>query len=502
MEILPRYDAFAAVHERGENQVLWTELPADLDTPVSLMLKLTGAAENSFLLEAVTGGEIKGRYSALGMKPDVIWRCEGRQASINRSARWDPDAFEPESLPPLDSLRAFQKESRIEMPTGLPPIAAGLFGYFGYDMARLAERLPEPNPDALGLPDSLMMRPTVVAIVDAVKDVVTLIAPVWAKDGQPARAAYAQAAERLSDAVAALDRPIPGERDYGQAMEIGEPVSNTTPEEYRSMVEKGREYIAAGDIFQVVLSQRWRMDFPLPPFTFYRALRRTNPSPYMFYFNFGAFQLAGASPEVLVKVRDGVVTIRPIAGTRPRGASEAEDKALEAELMSDPKELAEHLMLLDLGRNDVGRVAKIGTVHPTAEFTVERYSHVMHIVSNVEGELSEDQDALSALLAGLPAGTVSGAPKIRAMEIIDELELEKRGPYAGGVGHISCADEMDMCIALRSAVIKDGALYVQAGGGVVWDSDPEAERMETIHKSRAVIRAAEEAARFARRGNR
>lgn len=502
MEILPRFDAFAAVHERGENQVLWTELPADLDTPVSLMLKLTGAAENSFLLEAVTGGEIKGRYSALGMKPDVIWRCEGRQASINRSARWDPDAFEPEALPPLDSLRAFQKESRIDMPAGLPPIAAGLFGFFSYDMARLAERLPEPNPDTLGLPDSLMMRPTVVAIVDAVKDVVTLIAPVWARDGQPARAAYAQAAERLSDAVAALDRPIPGERDLGETAEIGEPVSNTTPEEYRAMVEKGREYIAAGDIFQVVLSQRWRMDFPLPPFSFYRALRRTNPSPYMFYFNFGGFQLAGASPEVLVKVRDGKVTIRPIAGTRPRGATEAEDLALEADLMSDPKELAEHLMLLDLGRNDVGRVAKIGTVRPTAEFTVERYSHVMHIVSNVEGELSEDHDALSALLAGLPAGTVSGAPKIRAMQIIDELELEKRGPYAGGVGHISCADEMDMCIALRSAVIKDGALYVQAGGGVVWDSDPEAERMETIHKSRAVIRAAEEAARFARRGNR
>ncbi|MEM7544493.1 MAG: anthranilate synthase component I [Pseudomonadota bacterium] len=502
MQIEPGFEAFKPVHEAGQNQVLYTVLPADLDTPVSLMLKLTAAAENSFLLESVTGGEIKGRYSALGMKPDVIWRCIGDKAAINRAARYDADAFEPEALPPLDSLRAFQRESRIDLPKGLPPIAAGLFGFFGYDMVRLAERLPAPNPDPLGLPDSLMMRPTVVAVMDAVKDVVTLIAPVWARDGQPARAAYAQAAERLSDAVASLDRPIMVERDYGDAMEIGEPVSNTPVETYLDMVQKGKDYIEAGDIFQVVLSQRWKMDFPLPPFSFYRALRRTNPSPYMFYFNFGGFQLAGASPEVLVKVRDGTVTIRPIAGTRPRGKTEEEDQALEADLMADPKELAEHLMLLDLGRNDVGRVAKIGTVHPTSEFKVERYSHVMHIVSNVEGALDPTHDALSALLAGLPAGTVSGAPKIRAMEIIDELELEKRGPYAGGVGHISSADDMDMCIALRSAVIKDGALYVQAGGGVVWDSDPEMERQETIHKSNAVVRAAEEAARFARRGNR
>lgn len=504
MEIRPDFAAFEAAHARGANQVLWTQLPADLDTPVSLMLKLTGAAENSFLLESVTGGEIKGRYSALGMKPDVIWRCVGDRASLNRAARYDPDAFEEDPLPPLASLRAFQAESRIDLPPELPPIAAGLFGFFGYDMVRQAERLPYPagKPDPLGLPDSLMMRPTVVAVMDAVKDVVTLIAPVWAREGQPARAAYAQAAERLSDAVAALDRPVPADRALMEAAEIGAPVSNTPVEAYLGMVARAREYIAAGDIFQVVLSQRWRLDFPYPPFTFYRALRRTNPSPYMFYFNFGGFQLAGASPEVLVKVRGGVVTIRPIAGTRRRGETEAEDRALEAELMADPKELAEHLMLLDLGRNDVGRVAKIGTVRPTAEFTVERYSHVMHIVSNVEGELDPSHDALAALLAGLPAGTVSGAPKIRAMQIIDELETEKRGPYAGGVGHISSADDMDMCIALRSAVIKDGALYVQAGGGVVWDSDPEAERMETIHKARAVMRAAEEAARFARRGNR
>ncbi len=503
MDIQPAFEDFAAGYEAGENQVLYTVLPADLDTPVSLMLKLTGAAKDCFLMESVTGGEIKGRYSALGMRPDLIWRCVGTEAAINRSARFDADAFEPETLPPLDSLRALQKESRIDLPEGMPPISAGLFGFFGYDMVRLVEDLPAPNPDPLGLPDSIMMRPTVVAVMDAVKDQVTLIAPVWANGGQPTRAAYAQAAERLSDAVASLDRPIVEDRGaLTDSVEIGQPVSNTPVEDYLSMVEKGREYIEAGDIFQVVLSQRWKMDFPLPPFSFYRALRRTNPSPYMFYFNFGDFQIAGASPEVLVKVLDGTVTIRPIAGTRPRGANAAEDDANEASLMADPKELAEHLMLLDLGRNDVGRVAKIGTVHPTSQYNVEKYSHVMHIVSNVEGELAEGEDALSALLAGLPAGTVSGAPKIRAMEIIDELEVEKRGPYAGGVGHISAADEMDMCIALRTAVIKDGALYVQAGGGVVYDSDPEYERQETIHKSRAVIRAAHEAANFARRGNR
>lgn len=498
MEILPAFEGFAAVHEAGENQILYTVLPADLETPVSLMMKLTGAAKDSFLLESVTGGEIKGRYSALGMKPDLVWKCEGQKASLNRSARYDPDAFEPESLAPLDSLRALMDESRIDLPEGFPPIAAGLFGFFGYDMIRLVEDLPNVNPDPLGLPDSLMMRPTLVAVMDGVKDEVRLIAPVWANGGLSARAAYAQAAERLSDAVAMLDRPVIEDRIWKQE-DIGEPISNTSVEDYLSMVEKGREYIEAGDIFQVVLSQRWKMDFPLPPFSFYRALRRTNPSPYMFYFNFGGFQIAGASPEVLVKLLDGTVTIRPIAGTRPRGADAAEDQAHEDSLMADPKELAEHLMLLDLGRNDVGRVAKIGSVHPTSEFQVEKYSHVMHIVSNVEGELCEDEDALSALLAGLPAGTVSGAPKIRAMEIIDELETEKRGPYAGGVGHISAAGEMDMCIALRTAVIKDGSLYVQAGGGVVYDSDPEYERQETIHKSRAVVRAAEEAARFARR---
>ncbi|RMF37857.1 MAG: anthranilate synthase component I, partial [Alphaproteobacteria bacterium] len=317
------------------------------------------------------------------------------------------------------------------------------------------------------------------------------------------RAAYARAAERLQDAIADLDRATAIARQEGEDAPFTlAPVSNTSREQYHRMVERAKEYIAAGDIFQVVPSQRWAVPFPLPPFALYRSLRRTNPSPFMFYFNFGSFQVIGASPEILVRVFGGQVTIRPIAGTRPRGATPEEDRALEAELLADEKERAEHLMLLDLGRNDVGRVAKIGTVRPTEQFVIERYSHVMHIVSNVVGELREDHDALSALLAGLPAGTVSGAPKLRAMEIIDELEAEKRGIYGGGVGYFSAGGDMDMCIALRTGVVRDRTLYVQAGGGVVHDSDPEAEYQESVNKARALFRAAEEAVRFTAGSNR
>jgi anthranilate synthase component 1 len=389
------------------------------------------------------------------------------------------------------------------MPDDLPAAAAGLFGYLGYDMIRLVEHLPDVNPDPLGLPDAILMRPSVIAVLDGVKGEVIVVSPAWVSSGLSARAAYAQAAERVSDALRDLERAPPvAAREMGDAQPLGEPVSNFTHDGYLQAVETAKDYIRAGDIFQVVPSQRWTLDFPQPPFALYRALRRTNPSPFMFYFNFGGFQVVGASPEILVRVFDKEVTIRPIAGTRPRGATPDEDKALEADLMADAKELAEHLMLLDLGRNDTGRVSKIGTVRPTEEFIVERYSHVMHIVSNVVGELSDDHDALSALLAGLPAGTVSGAPKVRAMEIIDELEPEKRGVYGGGVGYFSAGGDMDMCIALRTAVVQDGKLYIQAGGGVVYDSDPEAEFMETVNKSRAIRKAAEDASLFAQGGNR
>ena len=507
MPIVPDFAAFAGRHEAGEGQVVFQRLAADLDTPVSVALKLGAARPGGFVLESVTGGEVRGRYSMIGLKPDLIWRCHGERARVNRLARFDPDAWEDDPRPALESLRALLAESRIPLPDGLPAASAGLFGYLGYDVVRLVERLGPPNPDPLGLPDAVLMRPTVVAVLDGVRGEVTVVSPVWAGSSLSARAAYAQAAERVMDAVRDLERAPEPRRTMGEPGGNPEPVSNVTREGYMAAVAKAREYIAAGDIFQVVPSQRWTLPFAEEPFALYRSLRRTNPSPFMFHFDFDrfegepGFQVIGASPEILVRVFGTQVTIRPIAGTRPRGATPEEDRHLEAELLADAKELAEHLMLLDLGRNDVGRVARIGTVRPTESFAVERYSHVMHIVSNVVGELAPGQDALSALLAGLPAGTVSGAPKVRAMEIIDELEPEKRGVYGGGVGYFSAGGDMDMCIALRTAVLKEGRLHVQAGGGVVHDSDPAAEWQETVDKSRALRAAAAGAHRFAARGN-
>ncbi|KJZ19976.1 anthranilate synthase component I [Loktanella sp. S4079] len=502
MSLLPQYDAFARGYDAGENQVVYTRIAADLDTPVSLMLKLSGAGKNAFMLESVTGGEVRGRYSIIGMNPDLIWECRGTTSRVNRNARFSDDDFVDLDDDPLTALRSVLAESRIDLPADLPAASAGLFGYLGYDMIRLVEHLPDINPDPLGLPDAMMLRPSVVAVLDGVKGDVILVAPAYVRDGIDARAAYAQAAERVMDAQRALERPTPGDgRALSDPTPVNPPVSNFTHSGYLEAVEKAKEYIRAGDIFQVVPSQRWTQEFREPPFALYRSLRRTNPSPFMFFFNFGGFQVIGASPEILVRVFGKEVTIRPIAGTRPRGATPAQDKANEAELLADEKELAEHLMLLDLGRNDTGKVSKIGTVRPTEEFIIERYSHVMHIVSNVVGELADDQDALSAFFAGMPAGTVSGAPKVRAMEIIDELEPEKRGVYGGGCGYFSANGDMDMCIALRTAVVKDENLYIQAGGGVVHDSDPEAEYQETVHKSNAIRKAASDATMFPSGGN-
>lgn len=496
MKIFPSTQDFAKQYDTGANALVYTRLSADLDTPVSLMLKLAQARKNSFMLESVTGGDVRGRYSVIGMNPDMIWRCNGKSAELNRSALIDDAVFVAETTDPLTSLRALLEESKIDLPDDLPPMASGLFGYLGYDMIRLVEHLPDVNPDNLELPDAIMIRPSVIVIVDGVKDELTIVSPAWNNGERSSKAAYAMAAERVSAALRDLERTLPRGSDLGDGAVVGEPVSNVTKAEYFDIVAKAKEYIKAGDIFQVVPSQRWTVDFPLPPFSLYRALRRTNPSPYMFYFNFGDFQVTGASPEILVRVQGDEVTIRPIAGTRPRGATPALDKELELDLLADPKELSEHLMLLDLGRNDVGRVAQIGTVNPNEQFIIERYSHVMHIVSNVIGKLSDDHDALSALLAGLPAGTVSGAPKVRAMEIIDELEVEKRGVYGGGVGYFSSNGDMDICIALRTAVTKQNKLYIQAGGGVVFDSDPEAEFQETVNKSKALQTAATLAHQF------
>ena len=497
MQIEPAAGAFAERYGHGEAQVVWVTLVADLETPVSAFLKIAGGRPMSFLLESVEGGAVRGRYSIIGLEPDLVWRARGDRAEVNLSARHD-GAFVPCNEPPLAALRALIAESRIKLPEALPPMAAGIFGYLGYDMVRLMEELPPANPDPIGIPDAILIRPTVVVVFDAVKDSITVVTPVHPEAGVSAKTALARASERLAGIVDALEQPLDHAAGNGKAGTVAAlPTSNTTPAEYERMVRAAKDYIAAGDIFQVVLSQRFEAPFELPPFSLYRALRRVNPSPYLYFLDLGEFAVAGSSPEILVKVTGGTVTIRPIAGTRPRGVTPHEDAALEAELLADPKERAEHLILLDLGRNDVGRVAQIGTVKVTDQFFIERYSQVMHIVSNVEGALADEHDAIDALAAGFPAGTVSGAPKVRAMEIIDELEKDKRGLYAGAVGYFSAAGEMDTAIVLRTALIKDGMMYVQAGAGIVADSDPKSEQQECVNKAKALFRAADEARRFA-----
>jgi len=502
MHVFPEFADFKKKYDKRKPQVVWTTLVADLETPVSAMLKLADGRPYSFLLESVEGGAIRGRYSFIGLKPDLIWRSFGDKVEINRQARFDLDAFEPcpigKKNGTIASLKSVIAESRLELPPGLPPMSAGLVGYMSYDMVRLVEDIPDDNPDTIQVPDGIFQRPTVIAVFDNIEDMVTVISPVW-PDKDRSAAAYDQARIRLSDVATDLARSLPYRR--GTAAETAElplPESNTGREGFYDMVEKAKEYILAGDAFQIVPSQRFNVLFKLPPFSLYRSLRRLNPSPFLFYLDFGEFSVVGSSPEILVRVREGQVTIRPLAGTKPRGATPEEDAAYADELLSDPKELAEHLMLLDLGRNDVGRVAKVGTVKVTEQMVIEHYSHVMHISSNVEGELdAKKHDPIDALLMGFPAGTVSGAPKVRAMEIIDELEPERRGIYAGCIGYIGANGDIDTCIALRTGVVKDGKLYVQAGVGVVADSDPETEYQESCNKARALIRAAEEAVKFA-----
>jgi anthranilate synthase component 1 len=503
----PDFASFEAAYAQGRAQVVWRRLIDDLETPVSAYLKLGHGRPYAFLFESVEGGAWRGRYSIIALRPDLVWRCNGERAEMAEGAAIAEGRFTPQSEPALQSLRALVAASRIALPEELPPMAAGLFGVLGYDMIRLAEPLGPANPDPLELPDAILMRPSVVAIFDAIAQEIVLVTPV--RPGpRPARAAYDAALAQLDvvarELAASAPRPA-GEGPHDQPP----PASPVSREAYRTIVEAAKRYIEAGDIFQVVPSHRFRAPFALDPFAFYRSLRRLNPSPFMYYLNFGGFQLAGSSPEILVRLRDGKVVIRPIAGTRPRGATPDDDQRLEQELLADPKERAEHLMLLDLGRNDVGRAVMLNDdgrneppsrprVRVTESFSIERYSHVMHIVSNVEGDAPEGLDPVDVILTALPAGTLSGAPKVRAMQIIDELEQEKRGlGYGGAAGYISAEGEVDTCIVLRTALFKDGVMYVQAGGGVVADSDPDAEYEETLHKARALRRAAEEAWRFA-----
>jgi anthranilate synthase component 1 len=500
MQVEPGFEEIEPAYNRGEPQLVFTRLVSDLETPVSAFLKLAGSRRNAFLLESVEGGAVRGRYSMLGFDPDLLFRAEGARGEIARAPHLG--SFSAVREDALQALRNLIAESRISVPSGLPPMSAGVFGYLSYDMVRLMEQLPATPPEAIRVPDAILMRPRVVAIFDAVKDELTVVTPVRPETGVDARSAYERAVNRLIDVIDALDRPLDHAPDPADIALNAEVVSNTTPNEYKEMVARAKEYIAAGDIFQVVLSQRFEAPFPLPAFSLYRALRRVNPSPFLYFLDFDGFSIVGSSPEILVRVREGEVTIRPIAGTRPRGKTPAEDKRLGEELLADPKERAEHLMLLDLGRNDAGRVATLGSVRVTDQFFLERYSHVMHIVSNVVAKLRPDQHALDALIAGFPAGTVSGAPKVRAMQIIDELEKQKRGPYAGCVGYFSADGAMDTCIVLRTAMVKDGKVYVQAGAGIVADSDPESEQQECINKAAAIFRAADEARRFASQAQR
>ncbi|RED15401.1 anthranilate synthase component I [Parasphingopyxis lamellibrachiae] len=487
-----RADAVAAL-EAGRPALIWRQQLADLDTPIGAALKLIEPGRGDFILESVEGGSVRGRYTYIGLAPDLVFRAQGDRAAINRTWLTDREAFEDEPADAQAALRALVAECRMELPAGLPQSLACLVGYFGYETIGLIEELPRPPENPLALPDMLFVRPTLILIFDRLEDRLHLVAPVWDTRDSTAGKAVDKAVERIETAAARLAAPyLPRHRKVSDLPEIA-PQSVLDAADYARMVNKAKDYIAAGDIFQVVLAQRFTQPFPLPPVDLYRALRRINPSPFLYYLDLPGFALIGSSPEILVRARDGEVTIRPIAGTRPRGKTASEDSANRESLLADPKERAEHLMLLDLGRNDVGRVAKAGTVTVTDSYGVEFYSHVMHIVSNVTGELADDHDAIDALFAGFPAGTVSGAPKVRACEIIAELEPETRGAYAGGVGYFSPDGGMDSCIVLRTAVVKDGVMHIQAGAGIVADSNPDYEQRECEAKAGALFAAAKEA---------
>ena len=481
----------------GQSALVWRRQIADTDTPISAALKLFEADRGDFLLESVEGGAVRGRHSLIGLAPDLVFRAQGHAAEINRQWATDRDAFVPEEADALDALRALVAECRAELDPVLPAALACLVGYFGYETVGLVEKLPRPPENSIALPDMLFVRPTVILVFDRLADALFLVAPVWKGSFADADRAVEQALERIDAVAARLAAPLPAQTAPAEIADVAV-TPMLEPGRYAAMVEKAKDYIVAGDIFQVVLAQRFTSPFTLPPIALYRALRRINPSPFLYYLDLPGFALIGSSPEILVRARDGEVTIRPIAGTRPRGRNAVEDAANRESLLADPKERAEHLMLLDLGRNDVGRVATAGSVMVTDSYSVEFYSHVMHIVSNVVGRLAPGKDALDALFAGFPAGTVSGAPKVRACEIIAELEPETRGAYAGGVGYFGPDGNMDSCIVLRTAVLKDGVMHVQAGAGIVADSTPEYEQRECEAKSGALLAAAREAVTLAR----
>ena len=475
---------FRQFSQQGFNRVpVVLETLADLDTPLSVYLKL-GNLPYSYLLESVQGGERFGRYSFIGLPAEMRFEVRGRVCSEYRGNTLLAQSEQPD---PLDWVRTVHARFNAPPIPNMPRFAGGLVGYFGYDTVRYIEpRLAKTTkPDALGTPDIMLLLSDRLAVVDNLSGKLYLV--VYADPRE--EGAYAAARALLEVLFSALRQPV------AMPAEIPVPpapaVSEFAESDFIAAVARAKRYIFDGDIMQVVLSQRLSHPYPASPLSLYRALRVLNPSPYMFYFDMGGFHIVGASPEILVRLEGDMVTVRPIAGTRPRGKNREHDLALERELLADPKEQAEHVMLMDLGRNDIGRVAKTGTVRVTDSMTIERYSHVMHIVSNVEATLAPGLDAIAVLRASFPAGTVSGAAKLRAMEIIDELEPTKRGIYAGAVGYLGFNGDMDLAIAIRTAVIKDGRLFVQAGAGIVADSDPQSEWTETQNKARAILRAAE-----------
>jgi anthranilate synthase component 1 len=499
MEYQPDFKTFKNKIKKEKAYVISTSLVADLDTPVSAMLRIGENEPYSFLLESVEGGESKGRYSILGLKPDLIWRCYGNKAEINYNPSESLSKFSSDTQPTLKSIRSLLKSSKISLPEYLPPMASGLVGYLGFDTIKLVENIPSNNPATLNLPDGMFIRPKIMIIFDAVEDTMTIITPIYIKNSKinSYEKLYKKSCNIINDIVNLLKQPI--ENKDLKTSNIKKDIkikSNFKKSEYLKIIKKAKEYIKAGDIFQVVPSQRFEIPFYSPPFNLYRSLRRLNPSPFLYYLNFNDFSVIGSSPEILVRVRDNKVTIRPIAGTRRRGKDLNEDKILSAELLNDEKEISEHRMLLDLARNDVAKVTKTGSLKVTEKMIIEKYSHVMHIVSNVEGKKLSKIDYLDALLSGFPAGTVSGAPKIRAMEIIDELEINKREVYGGCVGYFSSNGTMDTCITLRTAIIKNNKMYVQAGGGIVADSNAIDEYNETVNKAKALFAAANDALRF------
>jgi anthranilate synthase component 1 len=480
----PERDEFCALARRGNLIPVYREILADLETPVSAFLKIDDGGD-AFLFESVEGGEKWGRYSFLGVAPQRVLVSKGEELSIGAPG----GALEKRKVAdPLEAARELLHQYRTVALPGLPRFAGGLVGYLSYDVVRFFERLPVGAADDLGHPDLYLMLVDTLLVFDNVRQTIRVVSHGLVADGEDGSRAYDEACQRIERVIERLERPVPVPPS---APASGPPRirSNFEPAAYEAVVRRAKEYVFAGDVIQVVLAQRFECALRAHPFNVYRCLRTVDPSPYMFFLRLGGRTVLGASPEVMVRVEGREVTVRPIAGTRPRGTSEVEDQELERELRADPKEVAEHIMLVDLGRNDVGRVARIGTVEVTERLVVERYSYVMHLVSNVRGELRDGVDCFDAFRATFPAGTLTGAPKIRAMEIIEELEPVRRGVYGGAVGYFDFSGNMDTCITIRTMVIENGRIYVQAGAGIVADSDPEREQAECVNKARALFQA-------------